>query len=1058
MNSQVFDKKFKVYTASAGSGKTFRLTVDYLKIALRYPESKFKRILAITFTVKATNEMKARILEACQAFSTLQKHPLTGRNKALFDALQADVPWTKEEIETRAKVLYHKILHNYSDFGVSTIDSFSQRLIRSFAFELDIPMNFEVQIDQAETLDLLVTRLMERVGELDKDLTKLVQNFFTEKLKEKDSLRLQDDLVNSAKLMLKEESERAREKLSHLELKDIIKLQKEIDQRFFKAKQLVFDICTSVLNELNTRGLELVDLSGGKNSVGNIFQKSLSEPIPKTISKTFISCASGQKSWFTKKSPHSGSDLEQILSHYATQFLQAIPTLIIANSIKNSFSQVALIAELYRLYKEYQKEEDVLLISEFNQIISSEVKDQPAPFLYEKVGEQYQHLLIDEFQDTSVMQWHNLLPLVTETLSKQEFNESLIVGDSKQAIYRFRGGETKQLTHLPKVLGAENNLTLQEMQGILERDFIGQQMPYNYRSTQTIVNFNNALYKFIAENDAFLPYHEVYSSYYQKPFDKSEQGLVNLSFVEKPDKNEEETLDGRFINSVLKHIQDIKDRNIRLGKVAILCRRNKELKLIANSLQECGYDIESQETLALNQKKYIHLFISLLKLFHQADNQILQAEVANGFAFYGILLQDLNTLNTDIGRKRMKTIEEVSNWLNDYNPQLNLLEMNGTELFNFYEQYVSLLPVEIQKSDYISFFKNELFAFISKFGNNIDGFIEWWALNEHKLYVKSAENKDAIKLITIHKSKGLEFDIVLMPFTNWQIRPTTENSWLEVNEMNNTALNEYYISLTSQLAKTSLAEQVILNEQRQYLDSLNMLYVATTRAVSELYIITEKHKEIKSLARPTQISMVLNAFLDEEHTQTKIYGQPVEFLNQKDSKQQNSLILNAQSVEFGKASVAVKNKSSVIWSESIREKIDFGEVVHSLLEKIKTKQDVQIVIMKAVNEGLITNQDVEQIQDLLSNVVTNEEIAPFFMQKNQVFSEQSILTPTGEEFIPDRILIENKNVQILDFKTGEQQAKHKSQINQYAALLQQMGFTVIEKKLVYVNPLKIERL
>lgn len=1055
MSVQVSDKKFKVYTASAGSGKTFRLTVDYLKIALRYPEAKFKRVLAITFTVKATNEMKARILEACQAFSNLNNEPLTGRNKAIFEALKADVPWADEEIAKRATILYHKILHNYSDFGVSTIDSFSQRLIRSFAFELDIPMNFEVQIDQAETLDLLVERLMDRVGEVDQELTILVQNFFDEKLKEKDSLRLKDDLIQSAQLMLKEESQRAREKLAYLEFKDVIALQKEIDRRFFQARQAVIDCCTSVLNELQTSGLELTDLSGGSRSVGLIFKRSLLEPIQKNISATFQKCAAGEKSWFTAKSPHKGSIVENRLSKYAIQYLEAVPKLIIAQSVKNSFSQVALIAELYRLYKEYQKEEDILLISEFNQIISSEVKEQPAPFLYEKVGEQYQHLLIDEFQDTSVMQWHNLLPLVTETLSKQEYNESLVVGDSKQAIYRFRGGETKQLNLLPNILDASQDVHLQEMQAILERDFISENMPFNYRSKQIVVNFNNALYQFIAEQDAFLPYRDIYKTYYQKPFDQSGQGFVHLSFIEKPTQEENETLVDRFLASLLSQITDIENRGIELGRVAVLCRRNQDLKNVAVCLQENGYEIESQETLALNQKKYIHLFISLVKLFYQPDNQILQAEVVNGFVWYEILKQDVSFLNQEIGTKKMKSIEEISQWMNGYNSQLQLFKMNKTELLNLFEQYTSLLPSYLQQSAYLSFFKNELFAFVGKYGNNIDGFLEWWALNQHKLYVKSAENKQAIKLVTIHKSKGLEFDIVLMPFANWRIRPTTESNWLEVKEMNDTMLNEYYISLNATTAKTSLADQVQANEESQYLDSLNLLYVATTRAVNELYIFTEKHKEIKHLDRPNQISMVFNAFVNESSAVVKTYGTPCNIEAHEKKSNSIKLLLNQAEVSFGQVSVAVKNKASVIWSEAVREKIDFGEVVHALLEKIETEQDVQLVVMNAVNEGLISHEDAHQIKGMLRNVVTHEELASFFVKNEYIFSEKSILTPNGEEFIPDRILIIKNKAKLIDFKTGEPQAKHNAQINRYADLLKQMGYDVIMKKLVYVDPLKI---
>ena len=1055
MSTNQYPEKFKVYTASAGAGKTFRLTLEYLKIALRNPATKFRRILAITFTVKATNEMKARIIEACKAFSMANEQEMTGRNAALLEQLQKEVEWSREEIATKSHLLYRTILHNYGDFAVSTIDSFSQRIIRSFAYELGKPINFDIELDTAKTADYLTAQLLAKVGGEDKHFTELMVQFFEEKLNEDDSIYIEYDIQEAVKIMLADDSLEPISKLAELKSGQLLKIGQQINTNYYQLKQQLHSIGKEVLEQLENYHYSIDDFHYGSSGFMNVFYKLANGESP-TLAKRFNDTIF-QDGKFFKNNEQENPAFQQFVIERGQRIPDLYNQFTIVSELRKAFPRMAMLAELRRLFDAYQNEEEFILISEFNKIISEQVKGQPAPFLYEKVGERYEHILIDEFQDTSVMQWHNLVPLVVESLEKAEKNESLIVGDSKQAIYRWRGGETKQLTHLPKLLGSETDVNLQDSERTFSLYFKSEPMEYNFRSREQIVSFNNELYSFILQQDDLSAFHPIYNSYFQNAANKNSGGYVRIDQVERKAWGEEKEDYYQRVFSILEEqLNQIKSNDFEWNDVAILCRRNEDLQLIAQFLQVQNIAFTSKESLALMQEKAVAIFPTLVRLFTYPNNQIYQAEVVNFLIDYGIIKADRDLINQKIGHRKIKTVGVFAELINEYAPDLQLLEMNRAELLPLWEQFVSWLPSDLQNSAYISFFRDELWQFISINGNNTEAFLDWWTENHEKLFLKSSDTASGIQLLTIHKAKGLEFEVVVMPFVNWKFSIGADKRWVKTNAFPGNELEKAYLPLKKDLEQSHLASEIAESKKENYLDNLNLLYVATTRAVSELYMVVDDGTNNSGIANCSKMNQFMNEFINWGDASTIEFGQPVK-AGKKEQEETNELQLQSRQMSFNQVSVAVNNRASVIWNDEIRGKIDFGSVVHSLLENITTEQDISPAVYQALAEGTITDSQQDEIRQMIEQVVHHNELNHYFTKTDTVFAEQGILTPEGNEFIPDRIVINEteKTVKILDFKTGGKSSAHQQQIIRYAELLEQMDYTVEEKKLVYLQNFEI---
>jgi len=1018
MEQQINNKTFAVYKASAGSGKTFRLTIEFLKVTLQYPYRKYKEVLAITFTVKATNEMKARIMEACKAIAEKNESKLEGRNKAIFEKLIEETSFTGDEIQRRSKILYKQLLHNYGDFAISTIDAFSQKIIRSFAYELQVPMQFETVIDTTPIKDHLIESTLKHVGGKDKDYTKLLLQFFQDKLLHDDSIYIEQDIENAIKEVLSESSLGARKQLATVDTKEFLTVQKQLSQKVAKLSNEIILKATEALSFLSNSPYSESDLKGKSRNQFNTFKKLINNQ-SFNISDTFKKNVD-TPDWLDKKIDDSA--FNQQASSFASEIISIQEKFILSSIFRKHF-----------------------------------VKGQPAPFIYEKIGDRYNHLLLDEFQDTSVMQFHNLLPLITEMIEKETHPKSLVVGDSKQAIYRFRGGETEQLTKIPSLIGSDDDPILQQYELSLERHVKKESLDYNYRSNEEVVSFNNKLFEFITTHPDFETYKDVYEDYAQKIQHTDTGGYITITRVDKKEKDEDK-LDEiqRRMDVLLAHINRLKSQGFDYRQIAIIASKHDHLLECALMLQANEIEFSSKESLKLNQEIYITLFPAIVELIQTPNNQVIQTKIIDGLQELGLIDKNKFYLHTEIGRQQIKSLIEFNKLIQMYLPTIDLLSFEGSDLLQCFETYVTWLPTKYRQSLFISFFRDEIMQVIQQVGNNSEVFLDWWRTNNDKLKIKEGdESKDAIQLYTIHASKGLEFDVVILPFVDWHIKKDG-NSWVKTDLLGS-EITVANIPLTKKLEGTIYERDLIEKNRNSILDHLNFLYVAVTRAVKELHFIgTLPSTDDYKLSTLSNMGNLINAFVDDSNETKWVQGNPV-VAEKKKAKTTNTWIIEPLPESELKAEMVVQHKSRVIWNPTTVEKIEYGELIHRLLSQIQSADQVEQTINSAVSSGELPIHLKLVVLDQFNQVINKTELKDFFDSNHRIVSEQPILLPNGKEYIPDRLVFtDDINCKLLDFKTGQIKAEHESQLLNYVQILEQMGFTVTDKFIVYVDPLTIK--
>ena len=1054
--------RFRVYSASAGSGKTFRLTIEYLTFALRDPLHNYKKILAITFTNKATREMKNRIIETCRAFSQPLHPSVENKNYyPIWSEILKSTGLSESKLAENSRLLYHQILHNYSDFAVSTIDSFSQRIIRSFARELNVQDNFEVELQQSLVLDEVVNRLLNEVG-VDNEITKLLTSINRYNLTDFDNFNIRDTLLRSAAIMFQDSSKKFIAGLDKISSNDLLEVGERISKKRGQLRQQLRDKASESLRLIQQAGLSISDFAYGSSSFVNTYNKILSGDFD--LKPRFINSITDDNTpWFSKGKEKDISSIKPQLITHSTEIIDLAGEFNIYNFIHKNFRQLAAITQLRKMYNNFKNEENIILISEFNQLISNEIADQPAPFIYEKIGAQFDYYLIDEFQDTSVMQFQNIVPLMTESLSRGG-GESLVVGDSKQAIYRFRGGDTTQLVNLPALMGSDANPILREHQLILEQNQKKESLPKNFRSRAQIVEFNNDFYEFINESTALIAHHPVYENQKQEIHHRGTGGYVSIELFDKDSSKAEpyeneiaeelEVLSANVLSRTIEVINQALTRGYFLKDIAIICRNNKGLQLIAQALHANHIAVISQEGMLLTNDISISLFPLLYGHFTAPDDQIILLEIFTKLKFLGLLNVDLHTLNK-------QTLHAATLWEKLKVQGFDLEEILSKNLLEAWDLFESKLPKDKMSPLFHGYFREEIFNFLQKWGDDFNLFYNWWNTNRDKLFIGSPESVDGVQLLTIHKAKGLEFKIVILPLTNWKILKE-ESFWIELEMEDFTPLDAVYAGISEtegQIPGLDLAYNEKL--QKITLDNLNLLYVATTRAISELYIfsdsIVEKKgkKEEPDLGKMSYITNYIHAYLENKSIHQFPYT--LGALTQPDyDDRPTSISIPIDTEKTTGAPITIKHRSTTIWDDTKLDKINYGTTMHALLEHIISPEQVEQVINQAVITGLLSTEDKISISVLINKLVTHPEISPYFDSAQRVKIEASIITPEGKEYIPDRILIhDDRRLSLLDFKTGEHKSKHTQQIQHYASLLRQMDYKVIGLSLVYLDPLEI---
>ena len=1035
-----YQNSFQVYNASAGSGKTFTLVKEYLRVLLQSNDlSVFKKILAITFTNKAAGEMKERVLNNLMEFSK------GDMENAMLSSLSRETGIPIASIQAKSKQILHKILQNYTAFHIKTIDSFTNKLIKSFAYELRLPVDFEVELDTDTILNETIDLVISKIG-IEKELTDVLVEFAIQKTLEDRSWDISRDLREISKLLLKEDDAFELQKLGNKKISDFKKLEKKL-----KLRQRSIE---SELAAIGGKGLVVIDkldidsknfyYSQFPNFFNNLSTSldKINFRIDKGIGKSILN-----ELFYTKgKSDEIKSKIDDLIPDLLIFYDQAkvlFQSYALNKLILKNLIPLAVINTIAKSLEEIKLENNILLISEFNQIISKHLREQPVAFIYEKLGEKYRNYFVDEMQDTSVMQWNNLVPLIDNVLS--ETNSSLLlVGDAKQAIYRWRGGRAEQFINLS---GEDNSREGNPFQSVKRIE----NLQSNYRSYSEIIHFNNDFFSHISKYFNKEMYGDLYKLGNNQNTTDKEGGYVQLKFLDEC-KNMEER-DVAFPEETYNIIANLEGRFNR-NEICILVRKKNQGIKIANYLAEKNVEIVSSETLLLKNNSKVDFIIELLCYLKDENNGNAKLNVLYFLYQHLEVTADKHTFLEEyihlegdeffVALTKLKVLYRPSDFIQ--NP-----------FYESIENIIRSFRLSNVADAYLQFFLDFIFDYTQSKSHRNFEFLEYWELKKDTLSISMSENKNAVQIMTIHKSKGLEFPVVIYPYDlniYYQKDPRTWYYFEDKEEYDH--FDSFLVNSSSSIEETGTIGKTIFQEQQNEmeLDNFNLLYVALTRAKEQLYILSENKKI------PEQLKWYSNFFVDflkfsgdfQEDKLIYEFGNIDRVSDRTPDNNKSEIQDLFISTSWKDHSFNVVSSSSVLWDTERGAAIKFGNLIHELMSKIYSVEDIDNVISRYFRIGMIREEDLVWIKDKVQKIVNHNELKQYFNSTNKILTERAVLGKNKEVLIPDRLVFSGENeVVIMDYKTGEKDKSHILQIENYAGVLTEMNFKVLDKILVYIN-------
>ncbi|SHE81644.1 UvrD-helicase domain-containing protein [Chryseobacterium vrystaatense] len=1042
---------YTVINASAGSGKTYALVQRLLMICLRYPnqQQSIRNILALTFTNKAANEMKERILSWLGNFSA-DNFAENGDLKNIQTAFEADgLRITIDELHNRSKKLLDYVLHNYSTLNIGTIDRFNSRLVRSFSYELGLAKNFNLEIDAEPFLIEAVDKMLDQIGEND-NISNSFMDYVDYSLENNERINLNKNLYDSAKEFVKDihyehlKSNKSFDDTNYENIKNT--LRKEIVQN----KKLSVEISTKSVELFRSRNIEIEDFAQGKNGIGGFFtkvqdfygQKRPGFPFPTTQEESVINnYRKGASSKSKSKEPEIFEILDQLLDNRMQLILLYIETQK-KEKILSALLPLKVNKDIQDELKKIEEENDLVLLSKFNILINENLKNEPSAFIYEKVGSQFQHYFFDEFQDTSELQWQNFVPLRDHSVSSENTSFTL-VGDPKQSIYRFRGGESKLMLDIIN----KKEFSPKEATLFVLKD--------NWRSAKNIVHFNNELYRYHS-----LDLEEEHRNIFGEDAEQSPrsqiEGRVKVSLIENLTNDD-------FYNDtsekMRRDIQESLDNGFKFSDITILCRGNFDIFSYSQKLGNLKVNYRGEETniktisdkgLTLELSNTLKAVIEFLRWGINPKNRpnlIMMMYYLNTLG--RIQMTDFTLEMNEI--LELETHEEILEFIqNKYSLKLKQENFPRFNLYNFVEYYINEFAVENKETDFLLNFLEMLFNFTQNAGASTKEFLKYWDEEASSYTIQASENIDAVQIMTIHKSKGLEFPIVFIPMMN-KNRDSEFTNWFDTN--NDDALKSVNINQFSKNLEVYDEEIEAFNKKNSYknlIDRLCLQYVATTRPVEQLFFYLQK-------ANKTSNNLELLEFFNGKNTEQAdefdLYEVKPEMLKKR-SKDKISLfktkdIHNLKNINENRSSIKIATPSK---NYQVRnEKVRIGLFVHELLSKINTEKDIAKVLESYVLDGQITLDEKNEIQETLVQII--KKYAEFFDEKWEVINEKDIMiSERGQShmFRPDRILKGEEGYIIVDFKTGEQTEKNELQIERYKNILEGLGRKVLKTQLIYL--------
>ena len=979
----------KILKASAGSGKTYSLAREYIELIVRQDRpDAYRHVLAVTFTNKATDEMKRRILKE---LNTLSRNPgKSDYKKYLTESLNL----SEETLQKRAQTQLSGILHDYSAFAVSTIDRFFQQTLRAFSREIGQFASYQVQLDREALVTESVDRVLDNITEQDHAILDWLTDSAKTALQQKGKFSVEGGLQTLAKSLNKlpeEDKQNIKDREQLKELKaTCAKIRKEYEQAVQCAAQ-------RLLNAINDIGLKLEDFNGNflKNLPGYTQPGTVKPLTPAVIKK-----AQDPQLWFPKTRAHlqdqaRGIPMEDFLNLLIGQSYKLYST---AEIIADQIYALGMAAELQEAFTQIQQEKNVISIDDTNTILKNIIDGTETPFIYEKLGVRFDDFLLDEFQDTSTVQWENFRPLLHNSIDNN--NTSLVVGDVKQSIYRWRGSDWKLLDQK------------------LEADFRSPQitnLEFNWRTCREIVAFNNEFFQFAAQALPGLVDPRIYADVEQIPrLQEQAPGSVEVVFTQDQ------------MAEILATLDDLRARNAQWQDIAILVRNNADGAAVAAALVENNIPVVSDDSLYVKSSVTVRRLVSQLSLV-EAPPSPEKPSVA------GYLAQSLGVTIPE----RYHSLVDLSEAL------LRDLAQAKPEDFN------SEVP-------YIQSFMDYLQDWVTVNGNNLGAFLKAWPEADPK--IASPQEGNSVRVMTIHKSKGLEFPFVIFPFAEKVTLYHHSQAWCKVSAP---VEGSYYVDLSESASGTLFDKDYEEEKSLQAVDNLNVFYVAMTRPKYGLKVIAAEPPA--KMDTPKNMSQLLFRFCGGT-----LYsrGEPYDFSAMKREASDNGIIRtgyasfpadSGERLRFSpEAADYFGPDGSVGPSASNRIR---GNVMHAILSRVVLPADLPAAVDAAVRSGELPAAQRSATLEGLSGRIASVSDRGWFSPSARVFSEAPVFGTDGLVYRPDRVVFHaDGSVDVVDYKFGAPEDKYKYQVLRYMNLYKRMGYAKVRGFLWYLEPNTVEEI
>ena len=1032
---------FSIYDAAAGSGKTFTLVKEYLKIILKSNnEGYYKNILAITFTNKAVKEMKERIISNLISFS---EKSILSQPTDIVNQIVDETGFSLDIIQEKSKKILNHLLHNYSSFSVETIDSFNHRLIRTFARDLKLSGNFEVSLDIDKLLTEAVDLLISKAGE-NKIVTKTIIDYSLEKIDEDKSWDVSKDITKAAKLIFNENDAFHLEKFKKKSLLDFLEFKKQLVSKRNQLSVSVHSKTSLVLERINNEGLQPTDFL--RKTLPNHFEKINNGDYNVYGNQLLENLQQGGNTLYKKATSEDiSSKIDSITPFLLDQYIE-IKSLVfqlqLLIELQKSVVPLSVINLVNQEIDVIKEDQNLIPISDFNKLINSEIKDQPTPFIYERLGERYRHFFIDEFQDTSSLQWENMIPLIENAITQQFHDGSqgslLLVGDAKQSIYRWRGGNPEQFI----------DLTTKEKTFPIPKELYN--LPTNYRSRKEIVDFNNDFFTFISNQLKKPDHQKIYLKGNQQNSTNEEGGYVKFEFIEFRYKEEANDL---YAEKVHKTIIDLLADGFNENDICILTRTKKDGILLGSYLQENSINIVSSETLLLQHSIVVLFLMDCLALSMSLNNEELKVN------FLEFLYDHLSV--SEEKHTYFKSLENKEDFLYYLKHELDFTfeEMQLKPLYESFEYGIRKFKLSENADAYLFGVLDMVFDFSLKPNASKLSFLEEWELKKEKASIPISEEINGVQLMTIHRAKGLEFPVVLFPYADLNIYQEREpRNWFSLKDQDFDFDESLIYCGLNKINEFGEEGAAIYQEQKETLelDNINLLYVTLTRAEVQLYVFANKPKEAKSQELSTY-NQYFGEFLKhkglwEEEKLVYEFGSKQLNTSNTNSEHPNTISPTFISTPPEEHDLNIVTKDAFIWGTDIEKAIDSGTLVHEFMEKIVCEEDLTLVLDEIKQDSILLPKEKRYLQYILNGIVTHKKLNHFYNTTDKVAIERKIITVDGNVLIPDRLNINDSgSIVIIDYKTGVYHAKHEKQINSYGSALKEMGYFISEKILIYCS-------